>query len=307
MGESDEKAVRSETMAPPSAIYEAVNDYLDHAMLVEGKSPATIRGYRSDLQNLVADMVGWEDVTLSALRAWLAAAVEQGKSRATIARRTAAVRAFCAWALRQGYLQTNPAARLVSPRTVRSLPRVLEAFDAAELVEQPLAGNGTELVRDRAMLEMLYATGIRVAELVGLDPEDVDLQRGTARVLGKGNKERMVPFGRPASEALQRWLQVRHELASDGESALFVGVRGKRINQRQVRRVVERAASTIGARGVTPHGLRHAAATHLLDGGADLRVVQEVLGHSSLQTTQIYTHVSVDRLTKAYRQAHPRA
>lgn len=307
MGESDTRAVVPGTAAPPSVMLEAVADYLDHALLVEGKSAATVRAYRSDLHSLVGTMHSWSDVTLSALRAWLATAVEQGKTRATLARRTAAARAFCAWAVRQGHLQANPAARLVSPRTGRSLPRVLEANDAAALVEQSTAAAGPEAARDRAMLEMLYATGMRVAELVGLDPADVDLNRCTARVLGKGDKQRIVPFGAEATQALREWLAVRDKFAKPQETALFVGVRGTRINQRQVRRVVERAAKASGASGVTPHGLRHAAATHLLDGGADLRVVQEVLGHSSLQTTQIYTHVSVDRLTAAYRQAHPRA
>ncbi|WJZ03025.1 tyrosine recombinase XerC [Corynebacterium freiburgense] len=307
MGESDEKAVSLETAAPPSALLEALEDFLEHLLLVEGKSPATIRAYRSDLYTLLAQISTWDELTLTRLRAWLAEAVDMQKSRATLARRTAAVRAFCTWALRRGYLAHNPAARLATPKHGRTLPRILNVRDAAKLVEEAVEGEGPEQRRDIAMLELLYATGMRVAELAGLDPSDIDLVRQTARVLGKGNKERIVPFGDAATHALQDWLDVRKELAVEGEPALFVGVRGKRIDQRQVRRIVERAGVGTGNQGVTPHTLRHAAATHLLDGGADLRIVQEVLGHSSLQTTQIYTHVSAERLKAAYNQAHPRA
>lgn len=307
MGESDEKAVSLETVVPPSAIAESLCDFLEHLHLVEGRSQATIRAYRSDLEPLVAGMSTWDDCTLTELRAWLAVGVDEGKSRATLARRTAAARAFCAWAFRQGYLDHNPAARLATPKAARKLPRVPSVHDVENLVEESPQAEGAARLRDLAMQELLYATGMRVAELTGLDPHDINLDRNTVRVLGKGNKERVVPFGTAAAEAIEHWLAVRAEIAQDGESALFVGDRGKRIDQRQVRRIVSRAGRQTGSQGATPHTLRHAAATHLLEGGADLRIVQEILGHSSLQTTQIYTHVSAERLKTAFNDAHPRA
>jgi integrase/recombinase XerC len=216
------------------------------------------------------------------------------------------VRAFSGWALKQGHIDTDVAARLVSPKVNRPLPDVLTAGQAGEFVGNASSRDETEFLRDSAMLELLYATGVRVAELSGMDVKDLDMTRRTVRVLGKGDKERVVPFGRAAADAVEQWLRKgRPELAGD-TPALFVGVRGGRIDPRQVRRVVEKAGQVTGQR-VSPHGLRHTAATHLLEGGADLRVVQEMLGHSSLQTTQIYTHVSAERLKEVYGRAHPRA
>ena len=293
-------------------IQAAVEDFAEHARLVLGRSENTVRAYQSDLALLSGVVDVFADFTLENLRLWLAGAVAQGKARSTLARRTASVRAFSSWAYRQGYLEADVAARLVTPKINRQLPTVVRPETAEEMVSgsDPVhePADSPEALRDRAMLELLYATGIRVGELTGLNVGDVDLVRHVAKVTGKGNKQRVVPFGVPAARTVEEWLDGgRPELADDDEAALFVGSRGKRIDQRQVRRVVERAAQRAGASDVTPHSMRHSAATHLLEGGADLRVVQELLGHSSLQTTQIYTHVSAQRLKKVYDQAHPRA
>ena len=243
----------------------------------------------------------------TALRGWLAVAVSEGKARATLARRTASLKSFSRWALRHGHLDSDVAARLVTPKVNRHLPEVLGTKQAGEFVGNAASADEPEFLRDTAMLELLYATGMRVSELTGLDVKDVDLKRGVARVLGKGNKERTVPFGNAAVDAVRQWIdQARPGMAGADEPALFVGVRGKRIDPRQVRRVVEKAGVVTG-QSVTPHEIRHTAATHLLEGGADLRIVQELLGHSSLQTTQIYTHVSAERLKDVFKQAHPRA
>ncbi|MBC3185319.1 tyrosine recombinase XerC [Corynebacterium sp. zg-331] len=310
---------------------EAVEDFAEYQRLVLGRSEATIRAYRNDLLDLARVAPTFDQWNLIGLRSWLGSAAQQGMSRATIARRTAAARAFSRWALDQGYLESDIAARLKTPKVHRALPRILSLDQAHDLLEvEPSADAADEetrscsqedetpeALRDRAMLEVLYATGIRVSELCGLDTSRLDLRGCTVRVLGKGNKERVVPFGRPAREAVRRWLaegrptlaaKTGHGASAGGAGeALFLGSRGGRINPRQVRRVVAVAAREVGEQDVTPHGLRHSAATHLLEGGADLREVQELLGHSSMQTTQIYTHVSTQRLKKVYEQAHPRA
>ena len=224
------------------------------------------------------------------------------------------MRVFGRWALQTGRLDHDPAAALRSPKRVRSLPPTLESADAAAMLTEALQvaadGGGPGAARDVAILELLYATGIRVSELCGLDLGDLDQDRQTVRVLGKGNKERTVPYGPPAARALidlgRRPRRVGP--ARRRAPAVFVGDRGKRIDQRVVRRIVHRALRVVdGAPDLGPHGLRHAMATHLLEGGADLRSVQEMLGHASLATTQIYTHVSDDRLRAAFQQAHPRA
>ena len=289
----------------------AVDDFADYASLVLGRSPNTVKGYASDLATLHGYADTFDAFTLEALRTWLADALTAGCSRATLARRTAAARAFSTWAYRQGYIDHDAAARLKAPKVNRALPNVVRGERAAELVEADTADDAhpAEHLRDRAMLELLYATGMRVGELTGLNLSDIDLARGLARVTGKGNKQRVVPFGREATLALNEWLEFgRSELANGkAEDAVFVGSRGGRIDQRQVRRVVERVGQRAGVSDISPHTLRHTAATHMLEGGADLRVVQEMLGHSSLQTTQIYTHVSAQRLKNVYDQAHPRA
>lgn len=288
-----------------------VGDFADYASLVLGRSPNTVKGYVSDLATLAGYADTFDAFTLEALRTWLADALTAGRSRATLARRTAAARAFSTWAYRQGYIDHDAAARLKAPKVNRALPNVVRGERATELVEADTADDAhpAEHLRDRAILELLYATGMRVGELTGLNLADIDLARGLARVTGKGNKQRVVPFGREATLALNEWLEFgRSELANGkAEDAVFVGSRGGRIDQRQVRRVVERVGQRAGVSDISPHTLRHTAATHMLEGGADLRVVQEMLGHSSLQTTQIYTHVSAQRLKNVYDQAHPRA
>ena len=298
----------------------AIDDFADYALIVKGRSPATVKGYRSDLRTLVPFAGTFADFTLPTLRAWLADALRAGLARSTMARRTAAVRAFSTWAYERGHLDSDVAARLATPQVNRHLPDVVTPARAEQLVEAEINADAAspEAARDRAMLELLYATGMRVAELTGLDTGDIDASRRLARVTGKGNKQRVVPFGDNAAAAIDTWLARRGELlnngagssaaaSADATKALFLGSRGGRIDQRQVRRVVERAAQRTGDSDLSPHALRHSAATHMLEGGADLRVVQELLGHSSLQTTQIYTHVSAQRLKSVYDQAHPRA
>jgi integrase/recombinase XerC len=234
-------------------------------------------------------------------------------SRSTLARRAATARSFTAWAVREELLDADPALRLKAPKRDKSLPGVLHQQQVVRVLDglQAAAEDGGALaLRDRAMVELLYATGVRVGELAGLDVDDLDPDRRTLKVLGKGNKERTVPYGLPAAVAVDDWLRRgRPLLAAEGSGpALFLGVRGRRVDQRQVRAVVKDLLDALGDTAATgPHALRHSAATHLLDGGADLRAVQEILGHSSLATTQIYTHVSVDRLRRSYQQAHPRA
>ena len=332
MGESDTKTEQPHTGAPfssfptknqtttldatpePAAstqLQEAIADFAEYLHLVMGRSPATVAGYRSDLTDFCQHAHTFEDFTLVNLRAWLGAAVDAGKSRATIARRAAAARSFSSWCEHQGYLDTDVAARLVVPKSGRSLPTVVTSTAAKTLMASSQATTEPEYLRDTAMLELLYATGIRVSELCGIDLADVNYSRNTVKVTGKGNKQRVVPFGGPAAAALKAWCDHgRTHLVNPkkpAHNALFLGARGGRIDPRMVRTVVARAGKQLGVDSLGPHSLRHSAATHMLDGGADLRVVQELLGHSSLQTTQIYTHVSTTRLKQAYNQAHPRA
>ncbi|MBC2962102.1 tyrosine recombinase XerC [Nocardioides deserti] len=293
-------------------------DYERHLVSERDLTPHTVRAYTTDVAGLLehAARLGHTDVAdldLRALRSWLAKQQTLGRSRTTVARRATAARVFTAWLLRTGRAATDAGASLGSPKAHKSLPPVLRADEAADLVRAAaeLADDGSPAgLRDVAMLELLYATGIRVGELVGLDVDDVDRERNVVRVLGKGRKERTVPFGRPAARALDFWVKHgRPHLAVDGSGpALFLGVRGGRIDQRAVRTLVHRRIADVpGAPDIGPHGLRHTAATQLLEGGADLRSVQEILGHASLATTQLYTHVTTDRLRRAYQQAHPRA
>ncbi|OFE16861.1 recombinase XerC [Humibacillus sp. DSM 29435] len=301
-------------MAGESDILEAFARYLGAE---RGRSEHTQRAYLGDVRHLlsyaarrgVADL---DQLGLSDLRAWLGEQADAQASRATIARRAAAARTFLGWAEHTDRIRQNPAVRLVAPKRGSSLPGVLRHDEASRLLDVAAVRADDDdpvHVRDRAVLELLYASGIRVGELVGLDIDDLDLSERLVRVMGKGSKERIVPFGIPASVALQDWLDVRPRLVISGSGhALFLGRRGRRVDARQVRVVVHELLSHLpDAPDLGPHGLRHSAATHLLDGGADLRMVQELLGHASLATTQIYTHVSVDRLRASYEQAHPRA
>ena len=300
--------------ALPEAVGDVVDRFERHLALERNLSPHSVRAYLTDVVGLLdhAGRMGGRDLSdldVQVLRSWLARLRSTGAARTTLARRAAAARTFTAWAHHAGLLSTDPGAQLASPRAHRTLPPILRPDQATALVELP--GEDDPLgLRDRLVLELLYATGIRVGELVGLDVDDVDRHRRVVRVVGKGDKERSVPFGAPAERALDAWLrQGRPALAAPGSGpALVLGVKGGRIDPRAVRRLVhEHLAALPGAPDLGPHGLRHSAATHLLEGGADLRAVQEILGHASLSTTQIYTHVSVERLRAAYKQAHPRA
>jgi integrase/recombinase XerC len=297
---------------------DALEAFETHLSAERGRSVHTARAYVGDARALLefAASRGVDDpagLDLRLLRSWLASLTRAGRARSTIARRAAVARTFCAWATRTGRMPADPSVRLASPRRDRTLPGVLRASEADELlaVAAVAADDGDPLhLRDRAALELLYASGIRVGELVALDVDDVDLERRTVRVLGKGGKERVVPFGVPAATALAGWLaDGRPRLATEASgAALLLGRRGRRADQRQVREAVHRLVAHVpNADDVGPHGLRHSAATHLLEGGADLRAVQEILGHATLATTQIYTHVSVERLRATYEQAHPRA
>ncbi len=287
-----------------------LGEYEQYLTLSRHLSANSVRAYNADLRQMVTSLdLPVRDVTLQSLRLWLADLMEMGAASSTIQRRVAAVRGFFAWAMEQSFLDEDPAARLRSPKRTRRLPVVPGRRNVEEAMEstQVRAEEGPLAVRDLAILEVLYGGGIRVAELCALDLTDVDDERGLLRVVGKGDKQRSVPIGAPARRALSAWRGVRPSLAGSGSAeALFLGARGGRIDPRVARRVVHEATRAGGAE-VGPHGLRHAMATHLLEGGADLRSVQEILGHASVATTQMYTHVSAERLRAAFRQAHPRA
>jgi integrase/recombinase XerC len=254
--------------------------------------------------------VDLEQLDLRTLRSWLARLHASGASRATLARRSSAARVFTAWAHRRGMIATDPGDALTSPKSRRTLPDVLRQDEATAVLEEVSADDTPLGLRDRTLLELLYASGARVSEICGLDVDDVDLERHTLRVLGKGDKERVVPVGLPAARAVRDWLaRGRPELLTRASGpALLLGQRGGRLDPRTARRVVHaRLRAVPGVPDLGPHGLRHSAATHLLEGGADLRAVQELLGHATLATTQIYTHVSIERLRATYERAHPRA
>ncbi len=351
-------------------IIRALDDFEAHLVAERGLSAHTVRAYRSDLaalidyladrnpsieptpiltpttlstatpvltnrprDDLTLDAVTLDAVTLDALRDWLWHASQHGLAKSTLARRSASVRSFTAWLRRTGRTETDPAVRLGSPKPDQHLPRVLSATAVRDvLVSLALraASGHASYLRDLAIVELLYASALRVSELVGLDVGDIDLGQLTVRVTGKGSKERVVPFGVPAKEALTRYLAEGRPKLQRGESAaavakplpdgpscssppapsvaVFVNARGSRLGTRAVYALVaDLLAEVPGSGPAGPHVLRHTAATHLLDGGADLRAVQDLLGHASLGTTQIYTHVSTERLTESYRTAHPRA
>jgi integrase/recombinase XerC len=297
----------------PAALEAARGAFNSHLRLERDRSPHTVRAYDGDVASLLghAARMGVTDpaeLDLQVLRSWLARLRTTGASRATLSRRGSAARSFTGWAYRQGLLASDPGALLATPRGRRTLPDVLRPDEAVRLVE--MAGDEVVDLRDRAALELLYATGVRVGELCGLDLDDVDGGRRVVRVLGKGRKERSVPYGVPAQRALDRWLREGRPrwAGARSASALLLGVRGGRVDPRTVRALVHRRLAAVpGAPDLGPHGLRHSAATHLLEGGADLRSVQELLGHATLATTQIYTHVSIERLRTSYERAHPRA
>jgi integrase/recombinase XerC len=302
----------------PEPMPELLSDFERYLVHERGRSQHTVRAYLGDVRALL-DFAAEHDVQqldrldLPLLRAWLASLTEDGRSRSTVGRRASAARTFCGWAARTGRLPADPSLRLGSPKRDRMLPDVLGQQQARDLLD--VAGVSADdddpvHLRDHAALELLYGSALRVSELVGLDVDDVDAERRVLRVVGKGDKERVVPYGVPAQQAVRAWLaRGRPRLATGASgSALLLGRRGRRVGQRQVREAVHRLVAHVAdAADVSPHGLRHSAATHLLEGGADLRAVQELLGHATLATTQIYTHVSVERLKATYEQAHPRA
>ena len=307
----------------PPEMAAALAAFERHLRAERSLSPHTVRAYLGDVSSLLehahrAGVQAPDGLNATHLRGWLARQHASGAARTTLARRGAAARTFTAFAHRRGWLATDPGPQLGRLKTRRTLPHVLRhdemraALDAAarrtEATEN--AVQAAVALRDAAVLELLYATGIRVSELCALTPDSFDHARRTIRVRGKGDKERTVPVGVPALRAVTRWLQAGRPVLATNTSgpALFLGVRGGRLDPRTARRFVHQRLREGGAtRETGPHGLRHSAATHLLEGGADLRSVQEILGHSSPATTQIYTHVSVDRLKSSYRQAHPRA
>ncbi len=324
----------------PPAMTDALAAFERHLRAERSLSPHTVRAYVGDVALLLehaqrAGAAAPADLGATQLRGWLAVQHASGAARATLARRGAAARAFTAFAHRQGWLVTDPGPQLGTLKSRRTLPRVLRRGEMTAVLTgldavareaqaalapgtrpqggQPEASQRTEAavaLRDAAILELFYATGIRVSELCGMDAGSLDHGRRTVRVRGKGDKERTVPVGVPAIRAVARWLETGRPVLATAASgpALFLGVRGGRMDPRTARRIVhERLREAGTTREVGPHGIRHSAATHLLEGGADLRSVQEILGHSSPATTQIYTHVSIERLKASYRQAHPRA
>ena len=324
----------------PARLESALEAFRRHLAAERGVSGHTVRAYLGDVRALLeyaaqAGVTSPDGLDIAVLRGWLAGQHATGRARATLARRAASARTFTAFGHARGWLPSDPGPLLGTPRLRRKLPEVIRQDQmAAVLAAQdsrapghpapgsPAPGDpapgGSEpdprdealVLRDTAIMELLYATGIRVSELCGLDLGDLDHGRRTVRVMGKGGKERTVPLGLPAERATARWARDgRPVLTTPGSAAaLFLGARGRRLDPRTARRVVHtRLGAVPSVPDTGPHGLRHAAATHLLEGGADLRSVQEILGHASLGTTQIYTHVSVERLTSAFRQAHPRA
>lgn len=302
----------------PPGLADVLGDYERHLTSERNLSAHSVRAYLGDVRDLFAHLGRLRceelvDIDLRSLRSWLAKQHSIGLSRTTLSRRATAARLFTGWAHQTGRIPTDPGALLASPRPHRVLPAILDQDEVRRLMDalaDRAVDHGGLGLRDVAIVELLYASGIRVGELTGLDIDDLDQHRRVVRVFGKGRKERAVPYGVPADRALQRWLDVgRDQLARVGSGpALFVGARGGRIDQRTVRTIVHaRLADVPDTPDLGPHGLRHTAATHLLEGGADLRSVQEILGHASPATTQLYTQVTTDRLRAAYRQAHPRA
>jgi len=297
-----------------------VEDFVKYLAVEKNRSSNTVRTYRTDLELFLqfASSQGLKKLTeleLNTFRLWLANQKEKESSNSTISRRSSTARVFSTWAFQKGLIDSDPAIRLISPKVNKTLPKVLGQKQATALMQTAANLEDEEnsmalRMRDHAILEVLYSSGIRVGELTGLDIKDLDFSRCTMRVIGKGNKERVVPFGQPAKEALRSYLdESRPEFINEKSGdAMFVGSRGKRLDTRQVRRIVTSAILRVeGAPDISPHDLRHSAATHMLEGGADLRIVQELLGHSSLATTPKYTHVTIERLREVFANAHPRA
>ena len=294
-----------------------IQEFLDVLALDRDQSPHTVRSYAKDLSDLLAFLAGDDDPSANvpietidprAIRAWVADMHARGLSPATVGRRLSAARALFRWLGREGLVIENPAATVKNPKRSERLPERLDVEDVQAVLEAPDPATAAGL-RDRALLELTYACGLRVSELVGLDLDDVAFSDRTARVLGKGRKERIVPFGRKAAAAVKAYLAAFAELRERaGEEALFLNQRGGRLTDRSVRRILDAAVERAAlVRGVHPHLLRHSFATHLLESGMDLRAIQELLGHARLSTTQRYTKVSLERIIEVYDKSHPRA
>lgn len=312
---------RSDDVAAPDAAL--IDAFCDHLSLERHLASSTVVAYRRDLSQLATFLSRGRGslarATLHDLRRFLAQLATRDYARASVARRVGAIHTFYRWASARGRLDADPAALLGRPKVASRLPTVLRVPEAAALVEAPGSdlGDGLEhaiALRDRAVLELMYGSGLRVSEVAGLTLDRVDLDRGRVRVLGKGSKERELPLSDPAGAAIRAWVEqgrfalLPETAPSARPDALFLNRRGERIGPRDIRRLVGRYGDDVLAgRRVTPHTLRHSFATHLLEGGADIRAVQELLGHASVATTQRYTHVTRSRLFEAYRQSHPRA
>ena len=303
-------------MGTDGSIIYVAGEFIRASAAERDLSPHTIAAYKSDLRAFGAwaarsDRVELTDIDRKLFRRYLSFLAERRYARRTIARKASALRSMLSWAVSRGIIAASPASDLISPKLDQPLPKVMRAADAARLCELP-PGDEPAGVRDRAILELLYGSGLRIAELCALDTGDIDLTHGVVQVMGKGRKQRRVPITAPASAAVKRYLaEARDALRANNRdetpaSALFVNQRGKRLGPRSVRAMMTRYLTAEGATPASPHTLRHSFATHLLDGGADLRAVQELLGHESLATTQIYTHVSTERLRAVYEQSHPR-
>jgi len=296
---------------------QAASEFADYLQAARGFSKNTVKAYETDVLDLASYLsksavTRVAQIELDQVRDWLFEADQNGLAKSTLARKSAAIRSFSAWLKKNELVEADFAQRLKSPKSTRSLPKVVSRETLAEIFEgldSRATSEDPNAIRDLVTIEILYASGCRVSELVGLNLEDVDFGRNILRVMGKGAKQRMVPFGTPAREALDLWLESgRSQLANEKSAqALLINSRGQRLGVRQVYALVASLTEGTPTGATGPHSLRHSAATHLLDGGADLRAVQELLGHASLGTTQIYTHVSVERLRDGYQKAHPRA
>lgn len=299
-------------------------DFLRYLEFERSMSPATVVAYGNDLERFerfLAEYLGKDAAAIGAaeietpmVRAFLSSLDRDGLKKVSISRALSALKSCFRYACRMGFLPGNPAQPVKSPKVEKTLPRHLRPGEIEKLIEAPSEEDVVFEARDRAIAELLYASGLRVSELVGLDWTDLDFRGRMLRVLGKGNKERVVPFGRPAAQALEQWrahwpgVRAGNRGEDDGGQPVFLNKHGRRLSDRMVRFTIDRRTAAAGVPdGVHPHTLRHTFATHLLEEGADLRTIQELLGHSSLSTTQRYTHVEVERLLKVYRDAHPRA
>jgi integrase/recombinase XerC len=304
---------------PTSWYSKVLENFLNYLSIEKNRSNNTIRSYQTDIELLCEFLSSkgiskFDEVTTDLIKEWIMTLKQNGISNTTIARRISSIKVFFSYLLKMIEITSNPTLKLITPKLNKVLPNVLGQKQAGLLLEQAsnieVEEESKEVrMRDYAILEFLYSTGIRVSELVGLDLDDVNFNNLTIKVLGKGRKERIVPFGIPAKDALENYIKFsRNKFLKTDLDALFLGQQGKRLNVRQVRRILKKAMNQIdNEKNVSPHDLRHSAATHMLEAGADLRIVQELLGHSSLATTQKYTHVTIERLREVFANAHPRA